>query len=210
MYFVKTPAAVRLLHKDRIWKMPSDKKDLFLTFDDGPHPEITPFVLDQLSRFQAKASFFCVGDNVRSFPKLYEEIMSKGHTVGNHTFRHLNGWRSHTGPYISDVAFALRYIHSRLFRPPYGKITPFQSKLLRERGIDNIRFRIVMWDVLSADFDDTLTAEDCIKNVVSNAEPGSIVVFHDSIKAWARLEKSLPAVLTHFADKGYQFKALPL
>lgn len=207
-YFVKTPAAIRALHKERTWTMPVTGKEVYLTFDDGPHPSITPFVLDLLQQYKAKATFFCVGGNVRKYPQVYEKILAQGHSTGNHTYRHLNGWQSHTGPYISDIAFALRYIASHLFRPPYGKITPFQSKLLRERGIDNIKFKIIMWDVLSGDFDERLNADACISNVTKNTKPGSIVVFHDSDKAWPRLEKALPAVLENLSERGFVFKSI--
>lgn len=208
-YFVKTPHTVRAFHKDRTWSMPATGNEVYLTFDDGPHPTITPFILDLLQEYNASATFFCVGSNVKKFPQIYQKILDGGHSTGNHTFRHLNGWQSHTGPYISDVGFSLRYIASRLFRPPYGKISPFQSKLLRERGIDNIKFKIIMWDVLSGDFDQNIDAITCERNVIKNVKPGSIVVFHDSDKAWPRLEKALPAVLKNLSERGFVFKSIP-
>jgi peptidoglycan/xylan/chitin deacetylase (PgdA/CDA1 family) len=179
---------------------------LYLSFDDGPHPEATPFVLEQLAIFNAKASFFCIGKNVQLFPEIYNEIIAAGHAVGNHTQNHMNGWNNHTDDYITDIQEATKSIHSNLFRPPYGRISFAQIKALRSDP--SLPQDIIMWDVLSGDFDTTITGEQCAQNVIQHAGPGSIIVFHDSAKAMDRLRIALPKVLAHFSKLGYQFKAL--
>jgi peptidoglycan/xylan/chitin deacetylase (PgdA/CDA1 family) len=179
---------------------------LYLSFDDGPHPEATPFVLEQLSNFNAKASFFCIGKNVQLHPEIYNAILAAGHVVGNHTQNHMNGWKNTTKNYMADIQEATKLIDSNLFRPPYGRISFSQIKALR---LDpNLPQQIMMWDVLSGDFDTTITGDQCAQNVIQHAGPGSIVVFHDSAKAMDRLRIALPKVLAHFSKIGYQFKAL--
>ncbi len=202
MYFVKTPRFVQNLFPQFLWRVPTEEKILFLTFDDGPIPEVTPWVLEQLRSFDAKATFFCVGQNVERHPDLLEAILAEGHVVGNHTHRHLNGWLSDHVPYFHDVRRCASLVRSELFRPPYGRLHPRQIPFLLRH------YRIIMWDVLSGDFDQNLEAEDCFNNVVRHAGPGSIVVFHDSLKAGQRLRDALPRVLEHFADAGYRFHAL--
>jgi peptidoglycan/xylan/chitin deacetylase (PgdA/CDA1 family) len=179
---------------------------LYLSFDDGPHPEATPFVLEQLSNFDAKASFFCIGKNVQLYPKIYDAILAAGHVVGNHTQNHMNGWKNTTENYITDIQEATKVIDSNLFRPPYGRISFSQIKALRSDL--SLPQQIMMWDVLSGDFDTTNTGEQCANNVIQYAGPGSIVVFHDSAKAMDRLRIALPKVLAHFSKLGYEFKAL--
>jgi len=179
---------------------------LYLSFDDGPHPEATPFVLEQLSNFDAKASFFCIGKNVKLYTEIYAAILAADHVVGNHTQNHINGWKNTTENYIADIQEAIKVINSNLFRPPYGRISFSQIKVLRLDPA--LPQQIVMWDVLSGDFDTTITGEQCANNVIQHAGPGSIVVFHDSAKAMDRLRIALPKVLTHFSKLGYQFKAL--
>jgi peptidoglycan/xylan/chitin deacetylase (PgdA/CDA1 family) len=179
---------------------------LYLSFDDGPHPEATPFVLDQLAKFDAKASFFCIGKNVQLHPKIYDTIIAAGHVVGNHTQNHMNGWKNNTKNYIADIQEATKVIDSNLFRPPYGRIRFSQIKALRLQAA--LPQQIIMWDVLSGDFDTTITGEKCAQNVIQYAGPGSIIVFHDSTKAMDRLRVALPKVLAHFSSLGYQFKAL--
>jgi peptidoglycan/xylan/chitin deacetylase (PgdA/CDA1 family) len=179
---------------------------LYLSFDDGPHPEATPFVLEQLAKFDAKASFFCIGKNVQLFPEIYGEIIAAGHVVGNHTQNHMNGWKNTTEKYIANIEEATKWIDSNLFRPPYGRISFSQIKALR---LDpSLPQDIMMWDVLSGDFDTTITGEQCANNVIQHTGPGSIVVFHDSAKALDRLRIALPKVLAHFSKLGYQFKVL--
>lgn len=183
--------------------MPKGEKKIYLTFDDGPHPVATPFALEQLKKYNAKATFFCIGKNVEEYPFLYEEILDAGHVTGNHTYNHLNGWKTSDTAYIDNIAQAKKRIDSVLFRPPYGRATKFQLKLLQEKGIIP-----VMWTVLSGDFDTQLSKEKCLRNVISNAVDGSIVIFHDSTKAFERLEYVLPKVLEHFSERGFQFEQL--
>jgi peptidoglycan/xylan/chitin deacetylase (PgdA/CDA1 family) len=191
--------------------MPTRDKVMYLTFDDGPHPTITPYVLETLKQYNAKATFFCIGKNVVEHPAVYRQILEEGHRTGNHTHNHFNGWKVKNDQYINNIIQAAQYIDSNLFRPPYGKITQFQVKVLTEiaayKGSDR-KFNIVMWDVLSGDFDTTLSAETCSLHVTRKAKAGSIVVFHDSEKAFPRMKEALPRVLKYFSEKGYRFEAI--
>jgi peptidoglycan/xylan/chitin deacetylase (PgdA/CDA1 family) len=179
---------------------------VYLTFDDGPHETATPFVLDTLKQYNVKATFFCIGKNVVAHPDIYNRILQEGHAVGNHTHNHLNGWKTPTASYLNNISLAEGVIDSKLFRPPYGKITFNQSKYLRKAVP---AWTIIMWDVLSGDFDVDITPEQCLKNVTDKIEPGSIVVFHDSAKAWDRMSYALPKVLEYCKSKGWQVAALP-
>jgi len=206
-YFVKTPWLIKKIFPTYLWSVPTKEKILYLTFDDGPHPEITTFVLSQLKKYNALATFFCLGKNVLAFPEVYRQILDGGHTVGNHTQNHLNGWKTADDVYLKDIGEAANYIDSNLFRPPYGKITLFQAKnlpaVMKER-----KAKVVMWDVLSADFDAEITEERCLQFVIFRCTPGSIVVFHDSEKAFRKLNYVLPRVLHHFKNEGFKFVAL--
>jgi len=182
---------------------------MYLTFDDGPHPEITPFVLKELKSHNALATFFCIGKNVLAYPDVYKQILNEGHSVGNHTQNHLNGWKTSNDNYMKDIAEAASYIDSNLFRPPYGKITMFQAKNLRT-AMKVRKPKVVMWDVLSADFDEKITNEQCLQFVILKSLPGSIVVFHDSEKASLKMQYALPRVLHHFSEKGFRFLSLPI
>jgi peptidoglycan/xylan/chitin deacetylase (PgdA/CDA1 family) len=206
MYFIKTPFWLRLIYRSCIWRKSTEDRVLYLSFDDGPHPEATPFVLEQLANYNAKASFFCIGKNVQLYPDIYAALTEANHTVGNHTQNHMNGWNNKTANYIEDIQQATKLIHSNLFRPPYGRISFAQIKALRSDP--SLPQDIIMWDVLSGDFDTTITGEQCAQNVIQHAGPGSIIVFHDSAKAMDRLRVALPKVLSHFSNLGYQFKAL--
>ena len=206
MYFIKTPFWLRLIYRSCIWRKPTQDRVLYFSFDDGPHPEATPFVLEQLALFNAKASFFCIGKNVQLYPEIYDSITTAGHVVGNHTQNHMNGWENTTANYIADIKEATKSISSNLFRPPYGRISFLQIKALRSDP--SLPQQIMMWDVLSGDFDITITGEQCAQNVIQHAGPGSIIVFHDSAKAMDRLRIALPKVLLHFSNLGYQFKAV--
>ncbi|SIS65322.1 Peptidoglycan/xylan/chitin deacetylase, PgdA/CDA1 family [Filimonas lacunae] len=186
--------------------MPDSGKVLYLTFDDGPHEQATPFVLDQLKAWNAKGTFFCIGKNVQQHRDIYTRILDEGHAIGNHTQNHVNGWKTVDEKYIADINEAAKYIDSNLFRPPYGRISRFQANFLH--NIARPAYRIIMWSVLSGDFDRKLKPERCLDNVLMNARPGSIVVFHDSTKAWDRMSFALPRVLEHFAGQGYVFKSL--
>ncbi|MFT3826903.1 MAG: polysaccharide deacetylase family protein [Chitinophagaceae bacterium] len=210
-YLIKTPWWLKKLYPLCIWDIPVKDKVIYLTFDDGPHPEITPFVLDTLASYNAKATFFCIGKNVQQHPDVYHNILTAGHRTGNHTFNHLNGWKTDDEKYLQNIAEAAKYIDSNLFRPPYGRITKFQSKLLTQPTETNNGkpFNIIMWDVLSADFDTSLSAEKCVLNVIGNTRPGSIVVFHDSEKAFPRMKEALPKMLQYFTEKGYRFVSIP-
>lgn len=202
MYLIKTPQFVRNLFPNYTWKIPVAEKRIFLTFDDGPIPEVTPWVLDQLRQYDAKATFFCVGENIVKHPEVFNMVRAAGHSVGNHTFNHLNGWASDNVPYFHNVRNSASLTHSVLFRPPYGRLKPKQAQFLQRH------YRVVMWDVLSGDFDTSLSGEQCYQNVIQHVEPGSIVVFHDSLKAMDRLQYALPRVLEHLSAQGYQFEAL--
>ncbi len=204
-YAVRIPAWFARINSNCVWKIPSREKILYLTFDDGPHETVTPFVLDQLKKYNAKATFFCLGKNVQSHPEIYKRILNEGHKTGNHTFNHLNGWKVSKNNYTDDVKEAAKYINSKFFRPPYGKATPSSLKILRSE----FGYKIIMWHILSGDFDEKISPEKCTNNVKKHAGKGSIVVFHDSSKAWKSLSFALPEVLYDFSAKGFQFKALP-
>ena len=203
MYLVHTPQYVQALFPGLIWKVPGAHKEIYLTFDDGPIPGVTPWVLDTLREYNAKATFFCVGDNVRKYPEIYERVILEGHSVGNHTLNHLSGWATENISYFHNIRHCARMVHSGLFRPPYGKLKPSQAQFLQRH------YRIIMWDVLSGDFDRDITPEDCSQNVIQHAGSGSIVVFHDSLKAENNLRYALPKVLDHFTAEGYRSQALP-
>jgi peptidoglycan-N-acetylglucosamine deacetylase len=208
-YFIKTPWVVKKWFPSYVWNMPRNEKTIYLTFDDGPHPEITPFVLDELKKYNAKASFFCLGNNVALSPKTYQQILNEGHTVGNHTYNHPNGWEVSTEEYVNDISKAAEYIQSNLFRPPYGRIKTQQAKMVKQ-AMNNENTRIIMWDVLSADFDTEFSPQQCLQNVLKNTTNGSIVVFHDSEKAFRNLEYSFPRAIKHLSDEGYNFKKIEL
>jgi len=199
-YLVRSPWWLKRLYPGRVWDMRSSVNTIYLSFDDGPEPTITPFVLDELAKYGAKATFFCIGNNVVQHPELFSRILDEGHAVGNHSFDHLNGWKTKDAIYVDNVLKAKRYINSIMFRPPYGKMTHSQQKKLAKLG-----FKTIMWNVLSGDFDESISPEQCCSNVIDNAASGAVVVFHDSKKASERLSYSLPLVLKHFTEKGYRF-----
>lgn len=209
----KTPEFVKTLFPNFVWNINTGNKELYLTFDDGPTPEITNWVLNVLDKYSAKATFFCIGTNIEKHPEIFQNIISKGHTVGNHTYNHLKGWKHKTRDYLEDVEKTQVLINSKvvnrqlpivnLFRPPYGKFKNKQSKKLLELG-----YRVILWDVLSYDWDKSVSEETCFKNITSAAKEGSIMVFHDSIKASRNLKYTLPKVLEYYSNKGYEFKAL--
>jgi len=200
---VKIPSLVKKLFPNYVWDLPTENKNLFLTFDDGPTPEITDWVLEVLKKYNAKATFFCVGQNAEKHPDILNRITNEGHTLGNHTHNHIKGWKHKTKEYLKNVDEASKQITSTLFRPPYGQITPKQGEKLIKLG-----YKIVMWNVLSFDWEKTVTKETCFDNVISNATKGSIIVFHDSVKASKNMQHALPKVLEHFSEKGYFFKAI--
>ena len=205
--FLKIPWWIRLLFPSYLWRVPAAENVVYLTFDDGPHPDITPWVLEQLKQYNAKATFFCIGKNVLAYPETYQCILAEGHAVGNHTFSHPNGWHTATDAYVDDTKKAAAIIDSSLFRPPYGRIKKNQArKLPGATGKKNVK--VVMWDVLSADFDASITPEQCAGNVLKRAERGSIIVFHDSEKAFRNLQFALPEVLKKLEIGGFTFGKL--
>ncbi len=202
MYLVKTPKVIQNLFPNFTWKIPNQDKVVYLTFDDGPIPEVTPWVLEQLAVYAAKATFFCVGENVKNNQEIFQQVLEAGHTVGNHTFTHINGWTSDNIAYFHNVRHCAHLVKSNLFRPPYGKLKPKQAQFLQRH------YRVVMWDILSGDFDPKLSAEQCLKNVLDHVENGSIIVFHDSLKAQEKLMSVLPKVMETLANRGYRFEPL--
>ncbi len=205
MYLINSPFWLQWLYPSLTWHKSREEKCVYLTFDDGPIPVVTPFVLNTLKKYDAKATFFCIGDNVAKYPDIFQQIPAGGHSIGNHTYNHLKGWKTNTRLYIDNTQKCDELLHSNLFRPPYGKIKRSQILSLKAKfpGLD-----IIMWDVLSGDFDPGITAEKCLNNVIKYTRNGSVIVFHDSIKAYPRLEYALPLVLEFLADKGYGFRCL--
>ncbi|GGD82850.1 polysaccharide deacetylase family protein [Planktosalinus lacus] len=203
-YVVKNPFFISYLFPKRIWHFSRKQKTVYLTFDDGPIPDVTPWVLQQLKQYNAKATFFCIGHNIQKHPALFAQLKAEGHQLGNHTFNHLNASKTSFDEYMENTKKAEVYFKQPLlFRPPYGKLDSKKAKALI-----NSEYQIVMWDVLSADFDQSISPEICLKNVLSNATNGSIVIFHDSLKAEKNLRYALPEVLRHFSEKGFVFKAI--
>jgi len=205
MYLIKTPWLLKKLYPTLIWDSKPAGRCIFLTFDDGPIPVVTPYVLNILKQYQAKATFFCIGDNVSKHPGVFKQVKKDGHTIGNHTFNHLKGWVTENETYLQNFKQADRQLNTPLFRPPYGRIKRKQISLLKNARKD---LKIIMWDVLSGDFDINLSPKDCLKNVLKHTEPGSIIVFHDSERAFKRLEYVLPRALEIWSKQGYEFCAL--
>jgi peptidoglycan/xylan/chitin deacetylase (PgdA/CDA1 family) len=205
---VKTPSVVKKMFPNYVWSIPTSEPVIYLTFDDGPTPEITDWTLKILKEFDAKATFFCIGNNIEKHPELFRDIISHGHAIGNHTHNHLKGWKTKTKNYLQDISktefvMSSQSYKTNLFRPPYGRIKSKQAKQLIVLG-----YYIIMWDVLTFDWDKDISHETCLKNVIDNTSNGSIVVFHDSIKASKNMMNVLPKVLEHYSKLGYTFKAL--
>jgi peptidoglycan/xylan/chitin deacetylase (PgdA/CDA1 family) len=214
----KTPGFVKTLFPNFVWNINTEQKELYLTFDDGPTPEITDWVLQTLNKFEAKATFFCIGNNIEKHPDIFQNILAEEHAIGNHTYNHLKGWKHKTKDYIEDVLNTQDLMNFeiqdseivnrepslvKLFRPPYGKFKNKQSKKLLE-----LDYRIILWDVLSYDWDSSVSEQTCFNNVTSAAKEGSIIVFHDSLKASRNLKHVLPQVLEYYSEKGFSFKRL--
>jgi peptidoglycan/xylan/chitin deacetylase (PgdA/CDA1 family) len=197
------PSILPLILHSLTWKVKTKDNDVFLTFDDGPHPEITPWVLQELKKYDAKATFFCIGHNIEKYPNTYQQILALGHSVGNHTYNHLNGWRHSQKDYFNNIEACAKVVKSNLFRPPYGRIVPWQIAKLKAKG-----YNIVMWNILTCDYDKNVDAAKAIATSVNATKAGSIIVFHDSAKAEAQLKKILPEVLQQLSQNGFQFKAL--
>ncbi|GLB50701.1 polysaccharide deacetylase family protein [Neptunitalea lumnitzerae] len=211
MLLVKTPNIVKKLFPKLVWDVPTTNKEVYLTFDDGPTPEITNWVLAQLQQFNAKGTFFCIGKNIHENPEIFARLLQEGHSVGNHTNNHHNAWKVGYKCYIKNTLRAEEEIidnypafkEKKLFRPPYGKFTPKIVNHLKQQ-----QYTIVGWDIISEDYDATLSIEKVYNNVINHVQPGSIIVFHDSVKAFKNLKEVLPRVLTYLSDNGYTFKAL--
>ena len=203
MLIVRPPSLLTRALNRMTWNFPDSDHTVYLTFDDGPTPHVTPWVLDRLEKHGAKATFFCLGRNVDAHPNLYRDILEQGHATGNHTYSHMKGFRASPQRYMDDVELARGLIDSRLFRPPYGRILPAQVRAVRQK------YRIIMWDVLSIDYNRKLHGDRVVKNVTHHTKPGSIIVFHDSDKARKNLYYALPRVLDFLNEQGYHMKAIP-
>lgn len=210
-YWIKTKSFIKRLFSNYVWDLPNTQNKIYLTFDDGPTPEITEWVLEELKKHNVKATFFCIGNNIQKHPELFQKVINEGHVIGNHTYNHMNGWKTETKTYLENIRLCEKQIQkslienlqSKIFRPPYGKIKTAQAKIVRRLG-----YKIIMWDVLSADFDQTITPEKCLENVISNVKSGSVIVFHDSIKASHNLKYALPETLNFLKEKGFLFDVI--
>jgi peptidoglycan/xylan/chitin deacetylase (PgdA/CDA1 family) len=203
MYINNIPGFIRQLLPSHLeWEVPVRDKKIFLTFDDGPIPDVTPWVLDTLKQFQALATFFCVGDNVGKHPDVFQELKQSGNLIGNHTYNHLKAWKTKRDAYLLNIARCNDLVNSHLFRPPHGQITPQLARIIGKE------YRIIMWSILSRDFDPQVSPYQCLKNSVEQSKPGTIIVFHDSLKARKQLEYTLPRYLEHFSKQGYSFLTL--
>jgi peptidoglycan-N-acetylglucosamine deacetylase len=204
----RTPFFLPYIYPKLTWRFPAAEKELYLTFDDGPVAGPTEFVLETLQQRNLNATFFCIGDNIRKHPAIFKRVADAGHAIGNHTFNHLNGWNTRTSDYVKNVSLVNDHLppgyqqKPLLFRPPYGRITFRQINALAQ-------YRIIMWDVLTGDFDKDLAVERCLKNSIKAIRPGSIIVFHDSFKAEERLRYVLPRLIDHFSEQGFTFKRIP-
>ncbi|WP_291097028.1 MULTISPECIES: polysaccharide deacetylase family protein [unclassified Flavobacterium] len=217
-YWIKTNTLIKKIFSNYVWDIPNIENKIYLTFDDGPTPEITEWVLEELKKYNAKATFFCIGSNIEKYPEIFTKVIDEGHSVGNHTFNHLKGWQTSTEEYLQNVKLCEAAISNpkskipnlipiaigtKIFRPPYGKIKLSQSKKLRQLG-----YKIIMWDVLSADYDASISPKKCLENVLQNVTTGSIIVFHDSVKAFPNLEYTLPKTLEYLKEKGFVFDVI--
>lgn len=209
LLWVKTNRLIKWLFPKYTWDIPNNANKIYLTFDDGPTPEITEWVLKLLKEQDIKATFFCIGNNIEKYPDIFQKVLQEGHAIGNHTYNHLKGWKTAKEDYIENTKSCERIIkeytkdsdrRSKLFRPPYGKIKFSQAKILRQLG-----YKIVMWDVISVDYDKNISPKKCLKNVIKNTTSGSVIVFHDSIKAFDNLKFALPEAIRYLKNKGFVF-----
>lgn len=202
MFLPKSPQIIKALYSQLIWEIPNNSNKIYLTFDDGPNPKITDWTLDTLKKHQIKATFFCLGQNVDKHPEIFQRIIDEGHAIGNHSYSHPSGWKSKDEDYFKDVVKAGSKIESKLFRPPYGRITKSQVKYLKQD------YNIIMWSVLSGDYDSKTSPEKCLDNVIKNTKGGSIIVFHDSEKASTNLKYALPKAIELLSEKGFVFEKM--
>jgi len=212
LMWIKTSRFIKWIFPRYTWDIRNSENKIYLTFDDGPIPEVTEWVLEVLNRYEVKATFFCIGDNIEKHPKIFQEVIQNGHAIGNHTFNHLKGWNFSTEEYIGNALQCEKTIEgkseisslkSKIFRPPYGKIKPSQSRILRKRG-----YKIVMWDVLSLDYDQKISPEQCLENIIQNTVSGSIIACHDSVKAFKNLEYALPRAIEYLKERGFNFERI--
>lgn len=202
MYRVRPPYLLKKLYPQSVWRKSKTEKKIYLSFDDGPVPDVTPWVLDVLKTNSIQATFFCVGENVKKNNLIYQRIVKENHAVGNHTYNHISGWKTPLAAYLQNVEHCAKQVQSNLFRPPYGRIRKKQQKVLEEN------YSIVMWDVLSGDYDQRTTPEQCLRNVIKNVRNGSIIVFHDSVKAKKNIQYALPRFIEEAKAMGYAFGKL--
>lgn len=206
MFLHHSPFWLKAFFPGFIWRVPTQEKKIFLTFDDGPIPDITESVLETLARYKAKATFFCIGNNVKKHPEIYKQLLDNQHAIGNHTFNHMNGWKTEDAVYLDNIKQCEKQLNvpTNLFRPPYGRIKKSQSRVVKsERDI-------IMWDVLSGDFSKEITQEICLRKSIQYTRPGSIVLFHDSVKAAPNMQYALPRFLEHFSNEGFTFEAMAM
>lgn len=212
LMWVKTNRFVKWIFRKYIWDIKNSENKIYLTFDDGPIPEVTEWVLETLKQHEVKATFFCIGDNIEKHPAIFQKVIESGHSIGNHTFNHLKGWNSRKEEYIKNTLLCEEAINektknlnlkTKIFRPPYGKIKPSQSKVLRKMG-----YKIIMWDVLSVDYDKEISPEQCLENIIKNTVPGSIIACHESLKAFKNLEYALPKAIEYLKNKGFVFETI--
>jgi len=211
LMWVKTNPFIKWIFHKYVWDIPNKENKIYLTFDDGPIPNVTEWVLDILKKEEIKATFFCIGDNINKNPEIFKRIISEGHAVGNHTFNHLKGWNLTTQEYLENTIRCEETISmtsesnqkSKIFRPPYGKIKLSQSRKIRKLG-----YKIIMWDILSVDYDKEVPAAQCLENIKKNTVSGSIIVCHDSIKAFKNLEYALPKAISYLKNKGFVFEKI--
>lgn len=206
LYWVKTRWFIKWIFPHFVWSIPNREKTIYLTFDDGPTPQVTEWVLSILKQHNIKASFFCIGNNIEKHPDIFKKVIDEGHAIGNHTFNHLNGWNTDNKVYLDNIDQCENVISkglrtkSTLFRPPYGKIKSAQAAAVKKKG-----YKIIMWDVLSADFDQSITPQKCLENVTKNTQEGSVIIFHDSVKAYNNLEYALPEAIEYLKKKNFRF-----
>lgn len=205
MYLTNSPFWLQWFYPTLTWHKNREEKIIYLTFDDGPIPVVTPYVLNTLKKFNAQATFFCIGENIDKYPEIFSEVVSAGHTIGNHTYNHLKGWKTSDADYLNNIKKCSEFTGSKLFRPPYGRIKKSQISAINQQIPEA---EIIMWDVLSGDFDQSISAQKCISNVLKNSTNGSIIVFHDSLKAFGQLKQSLPIILEKLTTQGFVFRKL--
>lgn len=201
-FLVRPPQLLRRYYKTSLWRMETEEPLIYLTFDDGPIEGLTPWVLDTLKHYGIKATFFCVGENIERNRSVFQRVLDEGHQVGNHTYNHVKGWKFDTDAYLENVEKCEILLNTKLFRPPYGRIK--RSQFLKLAST----YRVVFWDVLSYDYDKFVSPEACLENSIRYTRPGSIIVFHDNVKAQKNLKFALPRYIEHFLELNYKFAVL--